>query len=187
MPWRRRCEGVVEGVVEGWVIGAAIGFWILCLDDQVMGIVGVESLVENRKGGVIIRDGLRLLPELKSYQYLTKFRDMNFWNPDTLFGSFAHWLKGIETSIAVSIVDYFDLRNKYQTTSGGRILQDDPGGMGVGGRVFIGWWVFFCYLAGIGIAMGVVVRDVVELGEKFLAKWLGWEERERKERAKKRL
>lgn len=47
--------------------------------------------------------------------------------------------------------------------------------MGVNGRVFFGWWVFFCYLAGIGIAMGVVVRDVVELGERILAKWFGWE------------
>lgn len=172
MPWRKRCEGVVEGVVEGWVIGAGLGFWILCLDDLVMGIVGVEALIENRKGGVIIRNGLRLLSGFKSYPSLTRFRDMNNWNPNTLIGWLAHSLKGFETSIGIWIVDYFNLRESYS----GRVLQDDMGGMGVGGRVFVGWWVFFCYLAGIGIAMGVVVRDVVELGEKFLGKWLGWEE-----------
>lgn len=61
MPWRRKCEGVVEGLVEGWVIGADFGFWILCLDDLVMGITGVDSLVDNRKGGITIREGMRLL------------------------------------------------------------------------------------------------------------------------------
>ena len=35
--------------------------------------------------------------------------------------------------------------------------------------------------------MGVVIRDVVELGERFLGKWLGWEQQKRKEKEKERI
>ena len=90
MPWRRKCEGVVEGLVEGWVIGADFGFWILCLDDLVMGIVGVDSLIDNKKGGVTIREGMRMLGELVGFESLSKFREMEFWDPSTSFGSLAH-------------------------------------------------------------------------------------------------
>jgi hypothetical protein len=80
MPWRKRCEGVVEGVVEGWVIGADLGFWLLCLDDLIIGTIGIEALIENRKGGVIIRDGLRILSGFGSVGNLSKFRNVDFFD-----------------------------------------------------------------------------------------------------------